>query len=126
MKSIRTGLTILLALLWLPATSFCLVERAGLLEQKCCSEEATPAPPGLPEGDSPCCSLASPTYKANEFDSQLIPALLLDSTPEVPQTTAAGPEPPLVIEALAAPELLISWHFFCRAAGLARAPTLLS
>jgi hypothetical protein len=108
--------------MWMPATSFCLAENAGLITKNggCadCPSSQT----------SPCCALASAAYKLDDNGSGVVPCLgnsvsLFRDTIEVhPQLivclAGTGCESP--------PELRSSWQFCARAAANPRAPSSVS
>jgi len=111
-----------LLLAWIPTTSLCLAEQAGLVGnidhcRDCPSQQA-----------SPCCVLASGAYKADDNGSAVVPGLgqkipfvrdTFDAHPEVRASLARkGFEPP--------PELRSSWQFCIRAAANPRAPSFAS
>ena len=108
-----------LLVIWVPATSLCLAEKAGLVGnidhcRDCPSQQA-----------SPCCVLASGAYKADDNGSAVVPGLgqkiplvrdTFDAHPEVGASLARKSfEPP--------PELRSSWQFCIRAAANPRAPS---
>ena len=111
-----------LFVVWIPATSLCLAENAGLVANSdycggCPSSQA-----------SPCCVLASAAYKLDDSGSVVMPwpdnsVSLFRDTIEV--------HPPLVV-CLAGtgcespPELRSSWQFCARAAANPRAPSSVS
>jgi hypothetical protein len=111
-----------LLVIWVPTTSLCLAEQAGLVGnidhcRDCPSQQA-----------SPCCVLASGAYKADDNGSAVVPGLgqkiplvrdTFDAHPEVRASLARkGFEPP--------PELRSSWQFCIRAAANPRAPSFAS
>jgi hypothetical protein len=105
--------------LWMPATSFCLLENAGLLAKNdgCCNEQSSE--------EHPCCVLASAVYKMDESrpatstsPSQLpvvfVDLAALDSSPRhLARVAECGVSPP---------ELSACWQFSSRAALAPRAP----
>ena len=111
-----------LLVIWMPATSLCLAEKAGLVGnidhcRDCPSQQA-----------SPCCVLASGAYKADDSSSAVVPGLghkisllpdTFDAHPRVDASLARKAcEPP--------PELRSSWQFCIRAAANPRAPSFAS
>lgn len=87
---------LLLLLLWLPATSLCLIERTGWLGHDDCCPSSTKAPSEQPANKTPCCELASATYKPTSYEQRagrLVPPLVADLTFAPPQVSAAGPPP---------------------------------
>jgi hypothetical protein len=105
--------------LWMPATSFCLLENAGLLakDDGCCNEQSAE--------EHPCCVLASADYKMDESrsatstsPSQLLVVFVdLSVLNSLPYQLARGTE-----YGVSPPELLTSWQFSSRAALAPRAP----
>ena len=118
MSRLKTILATLLFACWIPATSLCLAENAGLVEIDHCGD-----PPSSQA--SPCCVLASAVYKLGDNGSAVVPGLgnkisLFRDTPDArPRlgTSLApnGSESP--------PELRSSWQFCIRAAANPRAPS---
>ena len=122
MHRLKTIVAMALLALWIPATSLCLAENAGLVANSdhcggCPSSQA-----------SPCCTLASAAYKLDDNGSVIVPwpgnsVSLFRDTVEV--------HPPLLI-CLAGygcespPELRSSWQFCARAAANPRAPSFIS
>jgi hypothetical protein len=105
--------------LWIPATSLCLAENAGLVADSdhcggCPSSQA-----------SPCCALASAAYKLDDNRVAILP-WLDNSVPLAKDTTEIYP--PLLV-CLAGngcespPEVRSSWQFRARAAANPRAPS---
>ena len=117
-----------LLVVWLPATSLCLVERAGwLADDECCPSAAPKPSPSKPSSDSACCTLASATYKADE-DAQLHVTAPLVPWGSIFEEPVADSEPVPVaghLDDLGPPELRPSWQFTFRAALPPRAPTIL-
>src|SRR5882724_8841347 len=111
-----------LLVIWIPATSLCLAENAGLVANGdhcggCPSSQA-----------SPCCALASAAYKLDDNGSVVMPSpgdsvSLFRDTVEVHRPLVVclagnGCESP--------PELRSSWQFCARAAANPRAPSSVS
>ena len=111
-----------LLVMWMPATSFCLAENAGLVANSdYCG--------GCPSSQtSPCCVLASAAYKLDDSGSVVMPwpdnsmSLFRDTIEVHPQLVVClagtGCESP--------PELRSSWQFCARAAANPRAPSSVS
>jgi hypothetical protein len=111
-----------LLVIWIPATSLCLAENAGLVANSdhCGGRPSSQA--------SPCCVLASAPYKLDDNGSVVMPSpgdsvsLFRDTVdahpPLVVSLTHNGCEPP--------PELRSSWQFCARAAANPRAPSSVS
>lgn len=73
-KSLCRVIAVIMLVLWAPATSLCLVERSGWLDNDdgCpCSSQESPASEST--SGSPCCMLASANYKVNEALFSLAP-----------------------------------------------------
>jgi hypothetical protein len=111
-----------LLVIWIPATSLCLAENAGVVANSdhcggCPSSQA-----------SPCCVLASAAYKLDDNGSVVMPwpgnsVWLVRNTIDV--------HPPLLIclarnGCESPPELRSSWQFCIRAAANPRAPSFAS
>ena len=105
--------------MWLPATSLCLLENAGLIPK-------TDDCPASQSSESPCCALASATYKMNERPTRTVPVptLIIARFVGLPQQVL----PPTlfaVAESGVSPlELPRSWQFSSRAALMPRAPSV--
>jgi hypothetical protein len=119
---LKTTTAGLLLALWMPAASLCLMENAGWLTKNdgCCESQSSEM--------SPCCALASASYKMDDSGLATAPAaqplvLLSDlaNLNSVPQqfvrAAAWGVSPP---------ELQSSWQFCARAAANPRAPSFVS
>jgi hypothetical protein len=116
---LKTIIAAVLLVLWMPAASVCLAENAGLLARNtgCCDDQSSET--------SPCCALASATYKLDEnaptkalpfaqIFVSIVPANLDLSPPQFFCVAECGVSPP---------ELLASWQFSFRAALAPRAPS---
>jgi hypothetical protein len=111
-----------LSVIWIPATSLCLAENAGLVADydHCGDWPSSEA--------SPCCVLASSVYKLDDNSHVIAPWLggsvsLFRGTIDV--------HPPLLIYSArnsceSPPEVRSSWQFFIRAAANPRAPSSIS
>jgi len=122
MHRLKTIVAIALLALWIPATSLCLAENAGLVANgdHCGGYPSSQA--------SPCCALASAAYKLDDNGSVIVPCLgnsvsLFRDTIDV--------HPPLLIclarnGCESPPELRSSWQFCIRAAASPRAPSCAS
>jgi hypothetical protein len=118
---LKTIVAMALLALWIPATSLCLAENAGLVtDRDHCGD--------FPSSQtSPCCTLASAAYKLNENRA----AILQWSGSPVPVSgDATELHSPLVVLAgngcESPPELRNSWQFCARAAANPRAPSFVS
>ena len=122
MKRLKIVAASVLLVIWIPATSLCLAENAGLVANNdhcsdCPSSES-----------SPCCVLASSVYKLNEKShvDVLSPDKLVSSLRD-----AIDAHPPLTVSLVhhgceSPPELRSSWQFCARAAADPRAPSSVS
>ena len=109
--------------MWMPATSFCLAENAGLITKNggcadCPSSQTS----------SPCCALASAAYKLDDNGSGVVPCL---GNSVSFFRDAIELHPPLVVFLArdgceSPPELRSSWQFCARAAANPRAPSSVS
>src|SRR5262245_10617186 len=127
-QRIKATVAMVLALVWLPAVSCCLIDASGLFgKQDCCStEHAHPAAaPG--NCDQPCGVLASASYVSQQ-DQLVVPAplaeLLADDvfSPVELQRPGIGRDLP----ATAPPEIAGHWQFSFRTALPPRAPSFVS
>jgi hypothetical protein len=128
-RSLRTAISLLLVLTWVPLTSHCELETIPGLEFLACA--ADPQGPGQADRDcqdAGCCSIESAQYvssRSYEFTT-------VCSGPILPFHPLVQPEPLLSREAgpglltAAPPELPHSWQFASRAALPPRAPTFVS
>jgi len=128
-QRIKAAVALVLALVWLPAVSCCLIDASGLLGQRdCCSKEPAHSVPGPGNCNEPCGILAATTYLSLLDPLLVIPpvsVLLFDGTTslwEVRQPAGIGRDQP----ATAPPELAGCWQFSFRAALPPRAPSLAS
>lgn len=129
MQWLKQVIAAALVVIWLPATSLCLIEAAGFLESHRCCPSGTPsAPASEPTNDSPCCLLASGSYKSNDDDGGLVidSAFLLLSISDFVEPPELGNNLPLNSAVLSPPELLCGWQFSLRAALPPRAPSFVS
>jgi hypothetical protein len=118
MKRLRIVAASALLVMWVPATSFCLAENAGVIAKSdgcgdCPASEA-----------SPCCAMASAAYKLDDNASVVVPSsgnslfcITVELYPPRGVSLVSNPcESP--------PEIRSSWQFFARAAARPRAPSL--
>ncbi len=121
MTRLRIIVAATLLVIWLPATSLCLAENAGLIGQgdgcaDCPSSQQT----------APCCKLASAVYKLDDNRSVVVAEsgnLLFGITIDI-DLPAGVSVTPNDIES--PPEIRSSWQFYFRAAASPRAPSLAS
>jgi hypothetical protein len=118
-----------LALIWLPAVSCCLIDASGLLgKQDCCSEEHSHRPSVPGNCDQPCGALASASYLPQQSQLLVIAPIgvpLFESAfplVEIHRPAGVGRELP----ATAPPELAGHWQFSFRTALPPRAPSFAS
>lgn len=129
MQRIKAVVALMLALVWLPAASCCLIDVSGLLDkQDCCSEEHSHSVPGPGNCDKPCGVLASATYLPQQDKLVIVAPLgvpLFDvafSLVELQWLAGVGRDLP----ATAPPELAGHWQFSFRTALSPRAPSFVS
>jgi hypothetical protein len=122
MHRLKTIVAMALLTLWIPATSLCLAENAGLVaDSDHCS--------GCPSSQaSPCCALASAAYKLDDNGSVVVP--WPDNSVSLFRDTVEADRPLVVCLARngygSPPELRSSWQFCARAAANPRAPSSIS
>ncbi len=128
-QRIKTVVAVLLALVWLPAVSCCLIDASGLLgKQDCCSKEHSHSTPGPGNCDQPCGALASASYLPQQSQSLLIAPIgvpLFDAAfplVEIHRPAGVGRDLP----ATAPPEMAGHWQFSFRTALSPRAPSFAS
>ena len=123
MKGLNAIVATYLLALWLPATSLCLMENAGWLAKNdgCCDDQSSEM--------SPCCALATASYKMEDDTVATAPA----AQPFVTLIDSAHLDQPLPKQSarvrasgVSPPELSQSWQFSFRAALAPRAPSSLS
>jgi hypothetical protein len=122
MHRLKTIVAMALLALWIPATSLCLAENAGLVVN---SDHCSGCPLSQ---TSPCCVLASTAYKLDDNGSAAVPwvgnsvSLFRDAIEFHPPLLVClernGCESP--------PEVRSTWQFCIRAAANPRAPSSVS
>ena len=126
---LKTIVAAVYLVLWLPLTSHCLLEGAGLMPDILrCSD--TCAPDGKDQGceADACCSLESAAYTMDCDRPVLVTSALglllpvLFNSIEPP----AIPQNSLRFLTVASPELPVTWQFSCRTALPPRAPSFVS
>ena len=129
MQRIKAVVAVVLALVWLPAVSCCLIDASGLLgKQNCCSKEHSQSVPGPNNCDQPCGTLASAHYFPQQYQSLIIAPVGLplfdcaEFLAEIQRPAGIGRELP----ATAPPELAGHWQFSFRTALAPRAPSFAS
>lgn len=126
---LKTLTAALLVLVWLPATSLCLLESAGLIEKgECCSKESEHPAPGKTGCDEPCGVVAAGRYLFQQ-DHFVLSAPVVETLDccapaflEMQPPGGSGCDAP----ATAPPELAGCWHFAFRTALPPRAPSFVS
>jgi hypothetical protein len=119
----------LFLVLWLPMTSHCLLEGAGLMPDVLrCNDSC--APGGQDQGceADACCSLESAAYKVDSERPALITPVLGLLVPAFfePVEPPATPQNSLGFISAASPELPVTWQFSFRTALPPRAPSVVS
>lgn len=128
-QRIKAMVALVLALVWLPAVSCCLIDASGLLgKQDCCSKEHS-RPAAVPGNcDKPCGALASASYLPQQSQLLLIAPIgvpLFDAAfplIEIHRPVGIGRELP----ATSPPETAGHWQFSFRTALPPRAPSFAS
>jgi hypothetical protein len=124
---LKTACAILLALLWAPVTSHCLLEDAGVIHHDaCCETHDTEAGHGHDVADGNC-RVEAAGYQLPKPHETFAPVLL--DPPGLPSEFHAQP----AARALTAPEpsdspprlLAVTWQFLSRSAPAPRAPSRL-
>ena len=128
-QSIKAFVALVLALVWLPAVSCCLIDASGLLgKQDCCSKEHSHPASGPGNCDKPCGALASASYLPPQSQLLVIAPIgvpLFDcafSLIEIHRPAGVG----RALPATAPPELAGHWQFSFRTALSPRAPSFAS
>ena len=128
-RRIKAAVALMLAFVWLPAVSCCLIDASGLLgRQDCCAKEHSHPASGPGKCDKPCGTLASASYLPQQ-SQLLIFALVGVPLSNCAKCLAEIQRPScvcLVLPATAPPELAGQWQFFFRTALSPRAPSLAS
>ena len=129
MQRIKAAVALMLALVWLPAVSCCLIDASGLLgKQDCCSKEHSHPASGPGNCDQPCGALASASYLPQQSQLFVIAPIglpLFDgafSLSEIQRPAGLG----RALPATAPPELAGHWQFSFRTALAPRAPSFAS
>jgi hypothetical protein len=126
---LKAVIALLLALVWLPAVSCCLIDASGLFgKQECCSKEQTYPVSGPGACDKLCGALAVATYFSQQDHLGAVASLglawcenaALQIKPQ--ERELAAPELP----STAPPELPGHWQFSYRTALSPRAPSFIS
>ncbi len=128
-RLLKTLTAVLLMLVWLPATSLCLMESAGFIKKgDCCSKDSDRTAPGKAGCDEPCGVLASGGYLFQQDHFVLSAPVFVISDFCIPITLEIQPPPGIGRDApaTAPPELVGCWHFSFRTALPPRAPSFVS
>jgi hypothetical protein len=126
-KRISALVAVVLAIIWLPAVSCCLIDSSGIWgKQECCSSKESPCTPE--NCDQPCGVLASAPYFVPEGK---IPVFAPDALPlfEIPELLTVSRASVCVgrdFPATAPPELVGNWQFSFRTALPPRPPSFVS
>jgi len=129
MQRIKAAVALMLALVWLPAVSCCLIDASSLFgKQDCCSKEHSQSIPGPGNCDKPCGTLASAHYLPQQSQLLLIVSVgmpLFDCAEfleEIQCPSGICHDLP----ATAPPEFAGHWQFSFRTALPPRAPSFAS
>jgi hypothetical protein len=118
-KRVKRILAMALLAMWMPATSLCLLENAGLISKNddCAAGQSE---------SSPCCALASATYKMDENPAIAVPSptLLISWFVDLPQLIWAPTQLAIGESGVSPPDLSQTWQFSFRAALAPRAPSV--
>ncbi len=128
-QRIKAAVALVLALVWLPAASCCLIDASGLLgKPDCCSSDHS-KPVSVPGNcDKPCAALASATFLPQQAHPVIFAPdsvwlfTLNDCLPEIQRPAGANRDLP----ATAPPEVAGHWQFSFRTALAPRAPSFVS
>ncbi len=125
-KPFRLFVAVLLLALWVPATSHCLMESAGLMPTVfSCTDDCAPGAPGGQDADDACAALESASYKLSDDALAIIsicPPVLALAFLLGESFSSAPSSPPL--PTIAPPALPVTWQFLQRAALPVRSPSL--
>ena len=119
LKRVEKVIAMALLAMWLPATSLCLLENAGWIYKTdgCPAEQSSQS--------SPCCALASATYKLNYTPARALPPPKVIPWPiDLPQLVLSPALFAVAESGVSPPELIQSWQFSSRAALMPRAPSV--
>lgn len=128
-RLLKTLTAALLMLVWLPASSLCLMESAGFIKKgDCCSKDSERSAPSKTGCDEPCGVLASGGYLFQQDHFVLSapaiepPDFCAPAVLEIRSPAGIGRDAP----ATAPPELAGHWQFSFRTALSPRAPSFVS
>lgn len=121
--------SLVMALLWVPVTSHCLLERLpGLEVLSCCTHEAEPCEGEEKECAADSCAIVEEGFYKVQDNSDLVPEPMLLSSEFLVDLASnlalrdPGPES----REVSPPQLSASWRFVYRTAAPVRAPSLLA
>jgi hypothetical protein len=108
--------------MWVPATSLCLAESAGLITSSGCCNESSSTDASL------CCALASAAYKADDNTHAIVVPLSLAFIAPIHHREHDGESIASIRNNadVSPPEFRHTWHFCARAAANPRAPSSVS
>jgi len=117
---LKAAVAMAMLVLWMPATSLCLLENAGLISKT----DNCPADPS--SESSPCCALVSAAYKTNEGSAVRIssPVLIIGWFVASPPLVRPRTEVAIAESTESPPGLRQTWQFSLRAALAPRAPSV--
>ncbi len=128
MGSLRTLLSLLLAVGWLPLTAHCQIENlTGLEVLRCAPSPADEAPAGSPCNNDSCCSWESGQYYLPQSQRVAVTPLVAVLPPALALVTEEAPTASAdraLADALPKPPR--PWQFSLRAALPVRAPSIAS
>jgi len=119
-------MAVVLALLWVPVTSHCLLEEAGLIHHNACCQSSLGEDHshGHDAADG-CCQVESRQLAAQKHDVLKAVVLVTFLTASVFSTVDQPVVSSILGEGVAPPELSPTWQFVSRAAVSPRAPSVL-
>ena len=131
MRNLKTMLTLLLAIVWLPVSSHCLLlESASNLEfLSCCAHEDTTTAHHEDECATDSCAVVEVAQYKSSFQRVTVPPLDTHVAFELPPSLVTSLKSTAIAahqtgDALA--QLLVAWQFSVRTAAPPRAPSLVS
>lgn len=125
---VKTGVALALLAIWLPATMWCALERAGVpFFEKCCVEGSCDGSSKEPFTGKDCCLLAAGAYQVPssapllvtpQFVLSFLQQVFVEPSVDSPGFYGLSESSPL--------ELSVAWQFVSRTALPVRAPSLAS
>jgi hypothetical protein len=118
-RRLTTILAGALLVMWIPATSLCLAENAGLIASAGCCDDSRST------DSSPCCALASAAYKLDDKGQAVTPSppLAYVSLVDFGDSDFTSLDDGRIRADVSPPELCPTWQFCLRAAAAPRAPS---